>query len=216
MTAMPSLRRVNALYTMVQLTYWAAFAGYQTALLLGRGFSSGEAGAFAAIRCLAGILAQPLLGGWADRHPKVPLKHILRLCLAVSLAVNGVFYCTRPGFWGTALIFLALGVLELNAYPLLDSMAVPVHQCRSAGQLQPGAGPGLLRLRSGLRGAWPAGRVSGSGVRSFEPHGSAGGTDRNSLPLSHFPRPGASIRAHRRSSSPIPSAFSCAPTRPFP
>lgn len=117
MTAMPSLRRVNALYTMVQLTYWAAFAGYQTALLLGRGFSSGEAGAFAAIRCLAGILAQPLLGGWADRHPKVPLKHILRLCLAVSLAVNGVFYCTRPGFWGTALIFLALGVLELNAYP---------------------------------------------------------------------------------------------------
>ena len=127
MTAMPSLRRVNALYTMVQLTYWAAFAafaGYQTALLLGRGFSSGEAGAFAAIRCLAGILAQPLLGGWADRHPKVPLKHILRLCLAVSLAVNGVFYCTRPGFWGTALIFLALGVLELNAYPLLDSMAV--------------------------------------------------------------------------------------------
>lgn len=125
--SLPSLRKVNFLYTLVQLLYWAAFAafaGYQTAILLDRGFSSGDAGTFAAIRCLAGIIAQPLLGGWADRHPQVPLKHILRVCLTISLAVNGVFYCTRPGFLGTAVIFLALGVLELNAYPLLDSMAV--------------------------------------------------------------------------------------------
>ena len=28
MTAMPSLRRVNVLYTLVQLTYWAAFAAF--------------------------------------------------------------------------------------------------------------------------------------------------------------------------------------------
>ena len=127
MTAMPSLRRVNVLYTLVQLTYWAAFAafaGYQTALLLGRGFSSGDAGVFAATRCLAGIIAQPLLGGWADRHQTVPLKRILCVCLGLGLAVNAVFYCTRLDFWGTGLIFLALGVLDLNIYPLLDSMAV--------------------------------------------------------------------------------------------
>ncbi len=124
---LPSLRRVNVMYTLVQLAYWsmfAAFAGYQTALLLGRGFTSGQAGVFTAIRCLAGIVAQPLLGGWADRHPSVPLNRLLNGCLAAALAVNVVFYCTRPGFFGTALIFLALGVLELNAYPLLDSMAV--------------------------------------------------------------------------------------------
>lgn len=123
----PSLRRVNILYILIQIFYWAAFAafvGYQTALLLERGFSSGDAGVLAAIRCLAGILAQPLLGGWADRHPQVPLKCILNVSLGLSLAVNLLLYSTCPGFWGTALIFLALGVLELNAYPLLDSMAV--------------------------------------------------------------------------------------------
>ena len=123
----PSLRRVNVMCALVQMAYWsafAAFAGYQTALLLGRGFSSGQAGVFTAIRCLAGIVAQPLLGGWADRHPEVSLNRLLNLCLAAALAVNVLFYCTRPGFFGTALIFLALGVLELNAYPLLDSMAV--------------------------------------------------------------------------------------------
>lgn len=56
--------------------------------------------------------------------PRVPLKYILEVCLGASLAVNVVFYCTRPGFLGTALLLLALGALELNAYPLLDSLAV--------------------------------------------------------------------------------------------
>ena len=127
MTAFPSLRRLNVSYTLVHVIYWAlfaVFAGYQTSLLLGRGFTSGEAGVFASIRCFAGILAQPLLGGWADRHPEVPIKRLLNVCLVLALGVNGVFYATRPGFWGTAVIFLALGILELNAYPLLDSMAV--------------------------------------------------------------------------------------------
>lgn len=127
MSALPSRRRINGLYILVHVAYWsmfAAFAGYQTALLLGRGFSSGDAGLFAAIRCLAGIFAQPMLGGWADRHRSVPLKRILNVCLGAALVVNVVFYCTRPGFWGTACVFAALGVLELNAYPLLDSLAV--------------------------------------------------------------------------------------------
>lgn len=127
MTEFPSLRRLNVSYTLVHVVYWAMFAifaGYQTSLLLGRGFTSGEAGIFASIRCFAGILAQPLLGGWADRHPEVPIKRLLNACLVLALGVNVVFYTTRPGFWGTALIFLTLGILELNAYPLLDSMAV--------------------------------------------------------------------------------------------
>lgn len=80
MTEFPSLRRLNVSYTLVHVVYWAMFAifaGYQTSLLLGRGFTSGEAGIFASIRCFAGILAQPLLGGWADRHPEVPIKRLL-------------------------------------------------------------------------------------------------------------------------------------------
>ena len=113
MTEFPSLRRLNVSYTLVHVVYWAMFAifaGYQTSLLLGRGFTSGEAGIFASSRCFAGILAQPLLGGWADRHPEVPIKRLLNACLVLALGVNVVFYTTRPGFWGTALIFLTLAV----------------------------------------------------------------------------------------------------------
>ena len=135
MTEFPSLRRLNVSYTLVHVVYWAMFAifaGYQTSLLLGRGFTSGEAGIFASIRCFAGILAQPLLGGWADRHPEVPIKRLLNACLVLALGVNVVFYTTRPGFWGTALIFLTLGILELNAYPLLDSMAKGTFRIRAS------------------------------------------------------------------------------------
>ena len=44
MTEFPSLRRLNVSYTLVHVVYWAMFAifaGYQTSLLLGRGFTSG-------------------------------------------------------------------------------------------------------------------------------------------------------------------------------
>ena len=126
-TVLPSLKKVQIRYTLLHLTYWsayAAFAGFQTALLLERGFSSGDAGVFAALRCLAGIISQPLIGGWADRHPKVPLKYVLVVCLSLALGITALFYVTNPGFLGTAIIIFLLGALELNAYPLLNSLAM--------------------------------------------------------------------------------------------
>ena len=125
--APPSERRLNVQYAVMQAGYWAmyaAFCAYQTALLLSRGFSSGQAGVILAIRCMAGILCQPILGGFADRHPKVPLKLIVDLSLVLSLAANVVFYLAPPGFWGTAAVFAVVGGFELSAYPLMDSMAI--------------------------------------------------------------------------------------------
>ena len=145
MTEFPSLRRLNVSYTLVHVVYWAMFAifaGYQTSLLLGRGFTSGEAGIFASIRCFAGILAQPLLGGWADRHPEVPIKRLLNACLVLALGVNVVFYTTRPGFWGTA---LGCGFRSLRC---LIGLCCLRGLCRlgcCCGQIQPAvaaAGPG--------------------------------------------------------------------------
>lgn len=126
-TALPSLRKIQVRYTLIHLLYWsayAAFAGFQTALLLERGFSSGDAGIFAALRCLAGIVSQPLIGGWADRHPRVPLKYLLAVCLSLALGITVLFYFTRPGFVGTAVVLFLLGAFELNSYPLLNSMAM--------------------------------------------------------------------------------------------
>ena len=124
----PSLRRLDGHYMAMQMGFWAMFAAivaYQTALLLERGFSNGDAGLMTAVRCLAGIVCQPLLGGFADRHPEVPLKRIVALCLALSLAA-GVWYWADPamGLGPTALVWVVIGGLGVSCYPLMDAMAV--------------------------------------------------------------------------------------------
>lgn len=125
---MPSLRRLDYHYIAMQAGFWAMFAAivaYQTALLLERGFSNSEAGLMTAVRCLAGIVFQPLLGGFADRHPRLPLKHIVTLSMALSL-IAGVWYWLSPdmGLWETTLVWVIIGGLEVSSYPLMDAMAV--------------------------------------------------------------------------------------------
>ena len=124
----PSFRRLDCHYIVMQAGFWAMFAAivaYQTALLLERDFSNGEAGLMTAVRCLAGILCQPLLGGFADRHPEIPLKWIVTLSLVLSLGA-GAWYWLSPGMglWETALVWAVIGGLEVSSYPLMDAMAV--------------------------------------------------------------------------------------------
>ena len=124
---MPSHRRLDNHYIIMQIGYWAmfaAFCGYQTALLLSRGFSNSQAGMIIAVRCLAGIICQPILGGFADRHPRIPLRRIVTLSLALSLVANGLFAAVPMGLAGTIAVFIVLGGFELSAYPLMDAMAV--------------------------------------------------------------------------------------------
>lgn len=124
----PTLRRLDWHYIAMQMGFWAMFAAivaYQTALLLDRGFTNGEAGLMTSVRCLAGIVFQPLLGGFADRHPRVPLKGIVGVSLAFSLAA-GVWYWAEPamGLAQTALVWVVIGGLGVSSYPLMDAMAV--------------------------------------------------------------------------------------------
>ena len=121
-------RRLNLHYFVMQAGYWAmfaAFCGYQTALLLGRGFSNSEVGVILAARCLAGVIAQPILGGWADRHPLFPLKGLISLCLTVSFGAN-LLLIFLPGMslWEHMAVFAVIGAFEISVYPLMDSMAI--------------------------------------------------------------------------------------------
>ena len=124
----PTLRRLDWHYIAMQMGFWAMFAAivaYQTALLLERGFTNGEAGLMTSVRCLAGIVFQPLLGGFADRYPGVPLKGIVGVSLVLSLAA-GVWYWAEPamGLAQTALVWVVIGGLGVSSYPLMDAMAV--------------------------------------------------------------------------------------------
>lgn len=123
----PSNRRLEGHYIAMQIGFWAMYAGicgYQATLLQSRGFSNSQVGLVIAVRCLAGIVCQPLLGGFADRHPQVPLKHIVTLSLALSFAAGLVLLFYPTDLAGTLVIFAILGGFEISAYPLMDSMAI--------------------------------------------------------------------------------------------
>ena len=124
----PSLRRLDGHYIAMQMGFWAMYAAvcaYQAALLQERGFTNSQAGMVIAVRCLAGIVCQPLLGGLADRRPDIPLRRIVGLSLAVSLGA-GIWLLLFPemGLGGTLAVFAVLGALEISSYPLMDAMAI--------------------------------------------------------------------------------------------
>lgn len=103
---------------------YAAIAGFLANLLLSRGFSSGQIGIIIAVRSLAGMVVQPLVGGWADRHPQVPIQRLILLCLAAGFLANLCFFFTGGSYPLTLLVTIIFGATELSAYPLLDSLAL--------------------------------------------------------------------------------------------
>ncbi len=161
---LPSHRRLDLHYSAMQAGFWAMFASivaFQSPLLLARGFTNTEIGLVVAVRCGAGILCQPLLGGFADRHPSIPIKHIVSLSLALSFVVGLLFLWVPMGLWGTLAVFAVLGGLEISCYPLVDAMAiqyisigVPIRYSlgRGIGSMSYAISCVLLGLQSGALG----------------------------------------------------------------
>lgn len=125
--ALPSKQRLTLHYYLIQMGFWGSigcFTGFLSAIVLERGFTSADVGVLMAICYLAGILFQPQLGAWADRHPEIPLKRIFLCCILPALVLNFLFYFTRPGFLLTAAFFALMGMAETNSFTLIDAMAM--------------------------------------------------------------------------------------------
>ena len=126
-TTLPPRGKLNLHYYLLQIGFWGGigcFTGFQSVIVLDRGFTSADVGVFVAVCNLAGILFQPQLGAWADRHPEIPLKRIFLCCILTALGLNTVFLFTRPGFLLTALFFALMGMAEVNSFTLIDAMAM--------------------------------------------------------------------------------------------
>lgn len=127
MNATPSHARLNGHYILMQMGFWTMFAAicaYQAALLLARGFTNSDVGIIIAVRCLAGIVCQPLLGGFADKHPKIPLKWIVVASLGLSFCAAVVFLLHPMQMAGTLVVMFLMGGFEISAYPLMDALAI--------------------------------------------------------------------------------------------
>ena len=81
---MASRKRIVLCYILLQASFWgmiSSICAYQAAIVLDRGFTTGQAGIFCALCYLASLITQPVIGGWADRHPSVPIKQPLIVML---------------------------------------------------------------------------------------------------------------------------------------
>ena len=142
MSKSPSFLRLDLHYMVMQAGFWAMFGAicaYQAALLLDRGFSNSQVGLIISVRCLTGIFSQPLLGIFSDRHPNIPLKAIVSVCMAVSF-VAGLALLLPLDMAGTLAVFALIGAFEVSAYPLMDAMAIqfindgiPIHYSLGRG-----------------------------------------------------------------------------------
>lgn len=166
--SMPSLRRLDLHYMLMQAGFWAMFAAicaYQAALLRQRGFTNGQVGIIMSVRCLAGIFCQPLLGGFADRHPEVPLRRIVVLSMLAAFAA-GLWLLFQPGmgYGATLFVFAVIGGLEVSSYPLMDAMAI---QYINAGvPIRYSLGRGMGSMAYALLCVWLGVQVGRWGVES--------------------------------------------------
>ena len=93
---MASRKRIVICYILLQASFWgmlSSICAYQAAVVLDRGFTAGQAGIFCALCYFASLFTQPVIGGWADRHPEVPLKRLLIAKQMLSTGISpGVVY----------------------------------------------------------------------------------------------------------------------------
>lgn len=96
-----------------------------TQILQNMGFGNDQIGILNAVKLLATVVFQMLIGSFSDRYAKkIPLKVIIAVLAAAAAALAGVFYLGPFSFWGTLLLFIGFGGTFTCISPLIDSLAV--------------------------------------------------------------------------------------------
>ena len=89
-------RRITVKYCFLQGGYWTLAAvamAFTTPLLEAKGFSGTEIGILSAVKYLAVLIFQMVLGSFADKHAeKVPLQRMLILMTFVNIIFSFLFY----------------------------------------------------------------------------------------------------------------------------
>lgn len=110
------------------MAFWtAAASGYafMTQILQDKEFGNGQIGVLNAVKLLATVIFQMMIGSFSDRFArKVPLQVIIAVLAAAAAALTGMFYVKTFSFAGTILLFIGFGGTFTCISPLIDSLSV--------------------------------------------------------------------------------------------
>ena len=122
------MRKENIKYALLQMTFWTAAApcyAFMTQILEAKGFVSSQIGMLNAVKLLATVVFQMIIGSFADKYAKkVPLKMIIALLSGAAAAFTAVFYLGTLSFPGTLLLVIGFGATFTCISPLVDSLSV--------------------------------------------------------------------------------------------
>lgn len=122
------MRKENIKYAILQMAFWTAAAScyaFMTQILEAKGFGSSQIGILNAVKLLATVVFQIVIGSFADKHAKkLSLKIIIALLAGAAAAFTAIFYFGTLSFLGTLLLFLGFGATFTCISPLIDSLSV--------------------------------------------------------------------------------------------
>ncbi len=122
------MRKENIKYALLQMAFWTAAAScysFMTQILEAKGFGSSQIGILNAVKLLATVVFQMIIGSFADKYAKkIPLKMIIALLAGTAVAFTAVFYLETLSFLRTILLFIGFGATFTCISPLIDSLSV--------------------------------------------------------------------------------------------
>ena len=125
-------RRITVKYCFLQGGYWTLAAvamAFTTPLLEAKGFSGTEIGILSAVKYLAVLIFQMVLGSFADKHAeKVPLQRMLILMTFVNIIFSFLFYLTGHTMWMAMLTLIVFWHDNPLRFAACGFAVYPVHE----------------------------------------------------------------------------------------
>ena len=117
---------ITAQYAVVQMLYWighCAVNTYAAVYLRSYGLGNTLIGILLAGVNGGALLLQSYLGGWLDRNPRIPVKHVGALLVIFSMGISLLLYLPGITPWQLGILYALMCVPYTAVQPLLNSMA---------------------------------------------------------------------------------------------
>ena len=119
--------KATARYCMLQGAFWSTFSAifaYASMYLLDKGLSNSQIGYILSLGSILSALAQPIVGGMADRSKKLILHKLLVAFSVIIIIMAGILLSFNKVFWMVFLFYTLIIAFSQVMTPLTYSLAM--------------------------------------------------------------------------------------------
>lgn len=114
-------------YCMLQAAFWSTFSSifaYASMYLIDKGLSNSEIGYILSLGSIFSAIAQPIVGGMADRSKKLILHKLLMTFSGIIIVLSGILLAFNKVFWMVFLLYTLIIAFSQIMTPLTYSLAM--------------------------------------------------------------------------------------------